>query len=198
MPERSFLSGRHALLGLVFALSGLLAWWQLRGLPEETEPAAPRPRVPDYVVLRFAAVETDPAGQPARRLLADELRQYVDEKLSELERPRLTLFQEAAPPWEASARQGRAFEDGERIELLGEVRLERAAGKGVRPFRLETERLDVWPGQSLAETDLQVRIASQDDRLTATGMKFWYAEPSRATFGGGGRTRIQLAPQEQP
>ncbi len=186
---------RQWLLGIVFTLSGALAWWQIQIHPDEAAPTSQRPRLPDYVALNFTALETDTDGRPSRRLVADELRHYVDERISELSQPRLTLFQPDGPPWNARSEQGIVLAGGEQIRLSGDVRLDRQGDRQTRATHLETERLDVWRTQALAETDLPVRIHSDGDVLTAKGMQLWYAEPMRATFQG--RTQIRFAPEPE-
>ena len=188
-------SRRQWLLGIGFAISGALAWSQLQMHPDETAPASQRPRLPDYVALNFTALETDTDGKPSRRLVADELRHYVDEGVSELSQPRLELFQPDSPPWTARSEQGVVLAGGEQIRLSGAVRLDRQGDRQTRPTHLETERLDVWRTQALAETDLPVRIQSDGDVITASGMRLWYAEPMRATFQG--RTQIRFAPEPE-
>ncbi len=185
-------SPRQWLLGALFGVSGLLAWWLLRQFSDVLVPPVERVRQPDYVVLNFVAVETDATGQPERRLMATELRHFVTENRSELDQPHLELFQSDGSPWEGRAREGLVFADGDQIRLIGDVQLDRAAQGARRATHLETQQIEIWRQQSLAETDLPVLIRSDDDVLTATGMQLWYAEPSRTIFHG--RARIRFAP----
>ncbi|WP_295400305.1 LPS export ABC transporter periplasmic protein LptC [uncultured Thiocystis sp.] len=189
-------SYRQWLLAACFAVSGLVAWWQLQSRPDEAPALNARPRLPDYVVLNFAAVETDEAGQPNRRLLADELRHFLDEDRSELDRPRMELFQPDGPPWKVRALEGLVLAGGDQVRLVGDVRLDREGDGQTRPAHLETEQIDIWRKPSLAETDRPVRIRSDGDLLTANGMQLWYTEPTRTTFHG--RARIRLAPETAP
>ena len=180
-------------LGILFAVSGLAAWWQLRTPPADLVEAA-RPRRPDYIVKQFSATETDQTGTPSRRLIADELRHYTDENLSELDQPRMDLFEAEGPPWAARSKRGIVFAGGDRIRLLDDVQLDRKGDERTRPTHLETEQIDIWRAQGLAETDRPVRIRSDGDTLTANGMRLWYNEPTRTTFHG--RARIQFAPEQ--
>lgn len=192
----SYWSWPRLLLGACFAVSGLLAWWQFQARPNETPALGVRPRLPDYVVQNFTAVETDESGKPSRRLTADELRHFVKEDRSELDHPRLELFQADSPSWKARGHEGLVLTGGDQVRMVGDVQLDRDGDGQTRPAHLETERIDVWRKQSLAETDLPVLIRSDGDLLTANGMRLWYAEPTRSTFHG--RARIQLAPEQSP
>jgi lipopolysaccharide export system protein LptC len=192
--DRPLWSRRQLTLGIGFVLAGLLAWWQLQQTSDQDLAHIARPRLPDYVVLDFTAVETDASGKLNRRLIADELRHYVDENLSELDRPRMELFQADGPPWNASALRGLVLAHGDQVRLIGDVQLDRAGNQQTRPAHLETEQVDIWRERSLAETDLPVRIRSDGDTLNANGMQLWYSEPSHTTFHG--RARIRLAPEQ--
>ncbi|MBK5962850.1 LPS export ABC transporter periplasmic protein LptC [Thiocystis minor] len=193
---RPLWSRQQWLLAACFTVSGLVAWWQLQSRPDEAPASNPRPRLPDYVVLNFSAVETDEAGQPSRRLLADELRHFLDEDRSELERPRMNLFQPDGPPWKVRAQEGLVLAGGDQVRLVGDVRLDREGDGQTRPAQLETEQIDIWRKRSLAETDRPIRIRSDGDLLTANGMRLWYTDPTRTTFHG--RARIRLAPETAP
>lgn len=189
-------STRQTPLAVIFALLGGLAWWLLqRQSPTET-PAPPRGRAPDYVVSDFQAIETDQTGRPSRRLVAKQMRQFVNEDLAELDLPSLILYQTDGPPWRASSRDGLLLSGGDEVRLSTEVRIERAGSEGNRPVRLDTARLTIWPQRYFAQGDRPVRIESERDWLTAQGLRLWFAEPVRAVFPG--RARLFIAPEATP
>lgn len=191
-------SARQWMLAAFFVASGLLGWWQLRPEPEPVAPEVERARLPDYVVAGFTAMETDDTGKPSRRLIADELRQYVEEDVSELDRPRMTLYQREgeteAEPWRARADSGLVLPGGEEVRLEGAVELEHKGDASRPATRMETELMRIWHKRAFAETDRPVQVTSALDRLTATGMRLWYDEPVRAQFDG--RAHIFIAPEQ--
>jgi lipopolysaccharide export system protein LptC len=183
---------RQGRLAALFAVLAAASWWLLRGVPGPPGEHL-RARAPNHIVWDFDAVETNPAGRLDRRLVAAELRQYAAEDLSELDHPHLTLFdRDGGPPWEVRSRIGVLRARGEEVELREQVRIDRDAGAANRSFALATELLRVWPKREYAQGDLPVRLASDQDWLTAAGMRLWYASPSRAEFPG--RAHIFLAP----
>jgi lipopolysaccharide export system protein LptC len=183
---------RQTLLAAVFAALGGGAWWLLQSEHGPLAPAVQRGRVPDYVVSRFSAVETDDTGRPSRRLAADQLRQFVEEDLAELDAPRLTFFEAEGPPWEAQSRTGLLLKGGEEVRLTEAVQIRRPGSKSLRSLRLDTSELQVWPKREYAQGDRPVRIESDRDWLVASGIRLWYAEPGRADFPG--RVHMYLAP----
>lgn len=183
---------RQTLLAAAFAALGGGAWWLLQSQPGPLAPAVKPGRLPDYVVSRFSAVETDDTGRPSRRLVAEQLRQFVEEDLAELDAPRLTVFEAEGPPWEAQSHNGLLLKGGEEVQLTGAVQIRRAGSESLRPLRLDTSELEIWPKLDYAQGDSPVRIESDGDWLTASGIRLWFADPGRANFPG--RVHIYLAP----
>jgi lipopolysaccharide export system protein LptC len=185
-------SARQFVLAAAFAALGGGAWWILRSQPGVQVAPPQRARAPDSVVSRFSAVETDDTGRPSRRLAAVQLRQFLDEDLVELDAPRLTLFETDGPPWEGQSRHGLLVRGGEEIRLSDAVQLRRAGSQTARSLHLATSELTIWPQREYAQGDRPVRIESDRDWVTATGIRLWYKEPARAELPG--RVHLYLAP----
>lgn len=192
--EQAGWSGLQWLLGAFFIGSGLAAWWLFAPPVEDGAETAARERRPDYVISQLTAVETDAAGQPTQRLVAEELRQFVSEDVTELDQPRLTLYSGQGQPWQARADRGQVMPGGDEIQLAGRVRMQRAASEGHPEARMETELIHIRHASAFAQTDQPVRISSEEHWITATGMRLWYAEPVRAEFTG--RPHIFIAPSQ--
>jgi lipopolysaccharide export system protein LptC len=182
-------------LGLAFVVLGGVAWWIQQRQPQPPVAEVPRVRLPDYVVSDFEAVETDDSGRPTRLLRAPRMRQYVAENLAELDLPRLTLYSSEGPPWEAESQSGLVLSGGKEVKLRQDVHVSRVAGPRNRSVLLVTESLNVWPDQQYAQSDSPVRIDSERDWLTASGVKLWYQSPMRAQFPG--RVHILTHPDEK-
>lgn len=112
------------------------------------------------------------------------MRQFVNEALAELDQPELTLYQAEGPPWRAQSRRGLVLAGGDEVRLSSDVRIERAGSPGHRPVRLDTIALTIWPKRQYAQGKEPVRVQSEDDWLTAHGLRLWFAEPIRAEFPG--------------
>ena len=183
---------RQGQLAVLFAVLGGAAWWLVQGLIAEPPPR-PRARAPNHVVSDLNAIETNADGRPKQRLVAAQLRQFVDEDRSELDAPRLTVFDAAgAPPWQIASDRGLLLADGTEMHLIDNVKIDRAGTDASRSLRLETIELTIWPKREYAQGDHPVRIESDRDWLTASGIRLWYARPSRVEYPG--RVHIAIAP----
>ena len=187
------LSVRQRVLALILAGIGGAAWWYQAQQGELAPVSAPRPRLPDYRVEGFSATTMDAAGRPARNLSARELRHFADDDSSEIDQPVLVVYTPGAPPWNIQSETGWASGDGERLLLQGEVLADREASAETRPIHLRTSELLVRPRQDYAETAMPVRIDSNDDWLTSTGMQAWFGKTDlRASFLGRARARFAV------
>ncbi len=187
-----FTHRRQRLLAIALGLTSLLAWWFGQRPPSLlSASASPDSRRPDHVVDGLRALAFDIHGQPLRELRADQLRHYADEDSSELERPRLKVFDGLAPPWLIRAERGFISSRAERVILSGEVHARRDAGLDSQVMSFNTSEITLYPDDQYAETDRFVELESGLDSITAiNGMRFWYSEPQRGSFFGRVRARI--------
>jgi lipopolysaccharide export system protein LptC len=187
------LSGRQRILALAMALIGGLAWWLQQGDEPVVQSNADKDRRPDYTVDNFTATEMDETGKPHRRLSAIELRHYADDDSKELQSPRLTIFEDTAPPWLVRSEIASIPGDSDDILLQGEVFIDRERGVGTRPMHLRTRELLVKRREDYAETDQPVHATSGLDWVTSkTGAEIWFGEDLRIKLLGRVRGKIAL------
>lgn len=187
------LTGQQMVLGLMMAALGAVAWWLLGTKTPDEAVSQVRERRPDYIIDTFAATTMTDTGSRDRRLVAAQLRHFADDDSNELDNPNLILFTEDGPPWRIRAEKGWMSGDKTRITLRTNVIVDRAAGDSTRPVHLETEGLDLYPKKDYAETQRPVKLASEQDWLTSTGMQVWLTDQLRARFEG--RTHILINPR---
>lgn len=186
----------QVLLAVLLVALGSASWWLLGETAPEAPPAPPGERRPDYRVERFTATTMDAAGAPDRRLSAAELRHYAGEGASELDDPVLVLFNPEAPPWVVRSRHGLVTEGGDRIDLTGDVQVEREGRADLRPLHLATEALRIEPEAEVAHTDLPVRLTSNEDWITSErGARVHFGEELRVELFGRARGRAAVAPR---
>jgi lipopolysaccharide export system protein LptC len=171
------------LLVLVMVLAAVVSW---RLVQEEKPPSQgitkSGPREIDYYVTGLDVTRMTTAGRPAHRLRAVNLQHYTDDDTTELQQPRLTVYQADGPPWEVDAERAWMSADGSLVLLSGEVLIEREGDVSNRPMRIVTRDLRVQPSEDYAETDEKVRVESESDWLDAVGMQAWLRPPSRLKF----------------
>lgn len=174
MPEQ-----RTRIFGLLLlAAAGVIWWFQQR--PEEA-PAGKRggPAVPDYIVNGFNVTVMDEKGAPWRHLEADVMQRFEAEDRSELNHPKLVVFEHDRPHWKLRAKRGRITSHHEVIELLGACTIEQSDGPESTPVYLRTRDLRIDNRKHLAETAQAVTIESGANRLSGVGMQLWFKTPMR-------------------
>ncbi|MCG6859957.1 MAG: LPS export ABC transporter periplasmic protein LptC [Chromatiaceae bacterium] len=179
------LSPRQRALALALAAVGALAWW----LHDDEETRGPgkggQERRPDYTVDNLTATDLDQTGEPHRHLTAIELRHYPDDNTKELESPELTLYVETGPPWVVRSDTAWISSDNNRIQMRGQVFIDREAGVTTRPVHLETRDLLLKRDEGYAETDQPVRIVSELDWTTSdNGAQVWLEDKLRTRLLG--------------
>lgn len=175
----------RGILVTVAVFAALISWWLGRTdseAPEAVREAPAGMRTVDYRIRDFEVVRMTPDGIPAHRLEARSLRHFSDDDTTELEQPRLAVFQGPSPPWKIDAEQAWMSADGSVMLLTGEVLIDRAGDGDRPPTRIITRDLRVRPREDYAETDEKVRVETDRDWLEAVGMQAWLRPPSRLKF----------------
>ena len=187
------LSIRQRILALAMAAVGTLAWWQQQGDEPVDAGARDEVRRPNYTVDNFIATQMGESGTPLRRLTSTELRHYADDDTNELENPRLTLYEEAGPPWLLRSNSAWLSGDNDLMRLHGEVYIDREPGERTRPLHLKTRELTLKRREKYAETDQPVHATSESDWVTSdNGAQIWFGDDLRVKLLGRARAEIAL------
>lgn len=154
---------------------------------EDPPPTARDLGEPDLFMETAEISQFSRAGELAYLIRAVTIVHYPEAEHTLLEAPRLVLYRDAEPPWEASARSGRiiggaglldvgpghasaAAPGREIVELEDGVLIQRRRpGEGF--MELHTERLTLFPGREYAETERPVIIDTHSGRTTAEGLR---------------------------
>ncbi|MGK9067257.1 LPS export ABC transporter periplasmic protein LptC [Stutzerimonas chloritidismutans] len=163
---------------LLIALSlGAIGYWNIR--PEsfmETPAAVTAPESPiDFYVINSRTVQYQPDGKRNYELVAEKVEHVKASDVSLLTRPDLKSYRGTDLPWHVTSERGEVGPQGEEVELIDNVRIERTDAKG-RPTIVTSSRMTVLPEKDYAETRQPVRIVAANGVTTATGMKAYMNE----------------------
>lgn len=166
----------------VLALLALVTWWFAEFNSEKTRPALRRAEnSPDSFSKGVTKTVMDETGKVKNRLVAKSMAHY-DNDTTELDQPVMTMYENDAPPWVIKSDTGTVLQNGKEVVLNGKVYIDREAAKGIRSVNVFTTNLRVLPESEYAETEDHVEIVSPPDRISGTGMRFYFTRPIKLTL----------------
>ncbi len=140
------------------------------------KPPEPRPRsgdAPAYFFEDFTMRVMNEQGTVEYVLAGKSMSGYRgDDTSAQIEAPQLAI--NGVAKWDVSASLGNVTERGDRVELRGNVVLQRAATPTQEPLRIETETLDVDTGERVASTADPVTFTATHWRVRSTGMQAYF------------------------
>ncbi|MGY0611022.1 MULTISPECIES: LPS export ABC transporter periplasmic protein LptC [unclassified Luteimonas] len=161
----------RAAMILVLLVAAIASGWSAWRQHAEVDDATTTSDRSDYILEDFQLVSLDSDGREAFTLRAPHLhRNPVDETMS-LREPVFLLPEEGSELyWDLRAATGWISADSEEMRLRGEVVVV-SDPAGTREMRMETEALDVFPGQRRARSDAAVTITQPGTTMRGTGME---------------------------
>ena len=114
----------------------------------------------DYVLRDFELVSLDREGREAFTLRAPRLQRDPAVRTLDIATPLFVIPPReggAGTPWEVRSRTAWVSADGNEIRLRGDVSATSTDEAG-RPLRMDTQRLNVFPGTQRATSDVQVSL----------------------------------------
>jgi lipopolysaccharide export system protein LptC len=155
---------------VVFALG---SFWLLQVLNQKGQDGGvEQPRnEPDYFVDNFSVVRMGADGKPAYIVSGVKLTHRPLDDSSDIELPYIRKLSPATPPMDVRSLRGRIDQDNSRVQLNGNVVLDRPAGPGAASMNLKTEALTVFPDADRMETDQPVVLLQGASRMSGVGMR---------------------------
>lgn len=179
--------------GILLILVGGTLWLTQRSPVDEADYSTLEHR-PDYYLEAVDTTLMGIDGKPGKRLVAERMTHFINDDSTELQRPRLTLYDQERPPWRIDSETGWLSGDGDILLLQGAVKIDRSAAPGVRPLHITTRDLRVQPRDNYVETDADVFARSNQDRIDAKGMQIWLQQPIRIKLLANVRGRYEVNP----
>ena len=133
---------------------------QLGGPPDE----------PDYIVENFSFVRMTPNGQPSYVVSGKRLAHIPLGDVSNVEQPLMRGVEPGRPPMTVVARNAQIHHEEHRVELMGDVDLQRPKTAQSEALRVRTQALTVLPDEEILKTDLPIDMQLGASTLVGTGM----------------------------
>ncbi len=161
------MSWRGILILLLTAGAVVSGWavWKHRLPAAQTVTASNRP---DYVLRNFELTALNGEGKESFTLRAPSLERRPNDETMSLTTPVFQVPDGTGKYWDIRAKQGWVSADQNEIRLIGDVKANSPADD-LRPITMNTERLNVFPGQSRASTDAVVTIVQPGSILRGRG-----------------------------
>lgn len=168
-------------LPAIFLIIALLliavGYWNIR--PERFMQEAPattqEESAIDFYATNVRTIQFQPDGARNYEMTADKVEHIKASDVSLLTRPNLRSYRGSALPWHVTSERGEVGPQGEEVELIDDVRVQRTDTQG-RETIITSSRMTVLPDKEYAETSQPVRIVAANGVTTATGMKAYLNE----------------------
>ena len=154
---------------LVLLAAGMLRWYADSSTATISNKRSPS-LLPDSVVYDLKQQHFNSQGQLAYSMQAKHANQFEAKAIAQLNSLSVTLFNSGIPDWHASAQTGLTTNNGELIELSGDVIIQQNKTTHEHPTTLSTISLLLSPKKEYAETQEPVTIQQGTSVTHAVGM----------------------------
>ncbi len=147
---------------------------------------------PDYIVENFSFVRMTEDGKPSYVVSGKRLAHRPLGDVSEVEQPVVQAMTPGRPRTNVVAQQGRIFHEEHRVDLAGNVDIQRPATPTSEALRVRTQALTVLPDEEIMKTDQPIQMQLGAATMTGTGM---VANNATQKLHLGGRGQIVYPPR---
>lgn len=203
MPTRANPAATLFPLLLAGLLAGMSYWLELATRPQANGNDGKSRHDPDYIVEKFEVRRFDPQGALQHTVVADLMRHYPDDDSTVVIAPHLTYHR--IPPTFVSAREAHIDSEGKHVELIDDVRVTRAGIEGKPDTVLTTTRLDAYPDDEIATTNVPVTITQGQTNINGSAMNannktaiYVLEGPVRGIFFRDGGSPAKVLPATEP
>jgi lipopolysaccharide export system protein LptC len=157
-------------IALMIFLVGLTFWLQYATAVKEQYSDSLLRHDPDYIVENFTLRRFSPGGGLQNTLVSRKMVHYPDDETTVVTEPRIS-FLKGPRPTHLSAKQGLVGPDAREVELIGDVRVVRAASSTAAEIVFTTSRLTVFPDNEVARTTAAVTIIQGASVIRGVGLE---------------------------
>lgn len=123
---------------------------------------------PDYIIKQFKVRRFDPQGNLQHTVIAEQMKHYPDDDSTVVTEPRITYHRN--PPTFINSREAHISSKGEHVTLIDEVRVTRSGVGSKADTVLTTSRLDAWPDDEIAKSNVPVTITQGQTKVQGSGL----------------------------
>ncbi|UVW29150.1 LPS export ABC transporter periplasmic protein LptC [Massilia sp. H6] len=150
---------------------------------------------PDYIVENFSFVRMTEQGQPSYVVSGKRLAHQQEGDVSEVEQPVVQGLTPGRPRTTVVANRGRIYHQEHRVDLLGNVDIQRPATPASEALHVRTQALTVLPDEEIMKTDKAIEMQLGAATISGTGM---VANNATQTLQLAGRGQIVYPPRARP
>ncbi|RZA36245.1 MAG: LPS export ABC transporter periplasmic protein LptC [Lysobacteraceae bacterium] len=173
------------------------SFWLVQ-LMEREDPAArlggPQDE-PDYIVENFSFVRMTEAGKPSYVVSGKRLAHTPLGDVSQVEQPVMEGVTPGRPRMTIVAKNAQIYHEEHRVELLGNVDVQRPATPTSEALRVQTQALTVLPDEEILKTDKAIEMRLGSATVTGTGM---VANNATQKLRLASRGQIVYPPRQRP
>lgn len=125
---------------------------------------------PDYIVENFSFVRMTPEGKPSYVVSGKRMAHTPQGDVSQVEAPVMQEMTPGRPRMTIVANRARIHHQEHRVELLGNVDIQRPATPKSEALRVQTQALTVLPDEEIIKTDQPIRMQLGAATATGTGL----------------------------
>lgn len=137
---------------------------------------------PDYFSLGYYKKEMNEQGLIKNELNASKVTHYSDDKTTHLENPVMTLYNSNKAPWVIKSEAGILKDEGDHLDLIGMVSINREATKYRSSFQINTTNLRITPSINYAVTDEWAELINDSQITEGVGLQATFVNPVHLKF----------------
>jgi lipopolysaccharide export system protein LptC len=157
---------------------------QLGGPPDE----------PDYIVENFSFVRMTENGQPSYVVSGKRLAHIPLGDVSNVEQPLLRGVEPGRPPMTVVSKTARIYHEEHRVELYGDVDLQRPKTPTSESLHVRTQAMTVLPDEEIVKTDQPIDMQLGASSVKGVGM---IANNATQQLKMSGRGQIVYPPRQR-
>jgi len=156
-------------IGTFFAFGSFWLLQLMQGSDIDAQLGGP-PDEPDYIVENFSFVCMTENGQPSYLVSGKRLEHIPRGDVSHVEAPVLRGVEPGRPPMTVVAKNAQIHHQEHRVELIGDVDLQRPKTAQSESLHVRTQALTVLPDEEILKTDLPIDMQLGASSVKGTGM----------------------------